>query len=204
MRVVDTKGQQCPAPLIATRKAIKESKEGETIRIIIDNKTSFDNVARFLRDNNILFSSEEEKGIWTLSVTKTGTGEPSGNIEEYCSTAVPHFNKGNFVIVFSSDKMGEGDIELGTMLMSNFIRAVKDLDVLPGKMLFYNSGVRLGTTDSDVYESLKEIEQMGVGLLFCGTCVKFYDIQEKIKIGILSNMFEIAQVMASAGNVVKP
>ena len=204
MRVVDTKGQQCPAPLIATRKAIKESKEGETIRIIIDNKTSFDNVARFLRDNNILFSSEEEKGVWTLTVTKTGTGEPSESIEEYCTVAVPHFNKGNFVIVFSSDKMGEGDKELGTMLMSNFIRAVKDLDVLPGKMLFYNSGVRLGTTDSDVYESLKEIEQMGVGLLFCGTCVKFYDIQEKIKIGILSNMFEIAQLMASAGNIVKP
>ncbi len=45
---------------------------------------------------------------------------------------------------------------------------------------------------------------MGVTLLFCATCAKYYSLEEKIKIGTLSNMFEIAQVMSSAGNIVRP
>ena len=47
--------------------------------------------------------------------------------------SIAHFHKGDFIIVISSDKMGEGDDELGQLLMSNFIKAVKDLDKLPRK-----------------------------------------------------------------------
>jgi selenium metabolism protein YedF len=204
MKVVDTKGQQCPAPLIATRKALKETKTGESFKVFIDNKTSFENVSRFLRDNKTEFKVVEKEGIWTLTVTKLTSTEPEVKAEDYCTIEVPHFKKGDFVIVFASDKMGEGEEELGRMLMINFIKAIKDLDILPKKLVFYNNGVKLGTADSSAYDHLKEIESMGVGLLFCGTCVNFYSLQDKIKIGILSNMFEIAQVMASAGNIVKP
>jgi selenium metabolism protein YedF len=100
--------------------------------------------------------------------------------------------------------MGTGDDELGTLLMVNFIKAIKDLDHLPSKILFYNKGVLLGKDDSPVFEHLREIEKMGVGLLLCATCVSFYSLTEKIHIGTLSNMFEIAQAMASESNVVKP
>jgi len=204
MRIVDTKGQQCPAPLIATRKALKETKTGESFKVLIDNKTSFENVSRFLRDNKTEFKVEEKEGVWTLIVTKSTSTGPEVKAEDYCTVDVPHFKQGDFVIVFASDKMGEGEEELGRMLMINFIKAIKDLDVLPKKLVFYNKGVKLGTTDSPVCGHLKEIESMGVGLLFCGTCVNFYSLQEEVKIGTMSNMFDIAQVMASAGNVVKP
>jgi selenium metabolism protein YedF len=100
--------------------------------------------------------------------------------------------------------MGDGDEELGHLLMSNFIKGIKDLDSLPVKMVFYNKGVILGAEDSPVIDHLKEIEKMGVRLFLCATCAKHYSLEEKIKIGTLSNMFEIVQVMASAGNVVKP
>ena len=204
MRIVDTRGQQCPAPLIATRKALKETKTGESFKVLIDNKTSFENVSRFLRDNKTEFNTGEKDGIWTLIITKSTATGSKVKAEDYCTVDVPHFKQGDFVIVFASDKMGEGEEELGRMLMINFIKAIKDLDVLPKKLVFYNNGVKLGTADSPLYDHLKEIESMGVGLLFCGTCASFYSLQNKIKIGTLSNMFEIAQVMASAGNVVKP
>jgi selenium metabolism protein YedF len=100
--------------------------------------------------------------------------------------------------------MGEGDEGLGRQLIINFIKAIKELDILPGKMVFYNSGVKLGSDDSPAIDLFKEIESMGVGLLFCTTCVKFYSLEEKIAIGTQSNMFEITQVMSSAGNIVKP
>ena len=204
MRIVDTKGQLCPAPLIATKRALKETPAGESFLVVTDNKTSFTNVSRFLKDNNTHFTSAEKEGVWTLTVKKM-TGELTNpNAEEYCSVDVPHFRKGDFVVAISSDKMGEGDPELGSLLMINFVKAIHDLDILPSRVVFYNRGVFLGTKDSAVIELLKDLERMGVLLFLCGTCIKHYSLDEKIQIGSVSNMFEIAQIMSSAGKVVKP
>ena len=204
MRIVDTIGQLCPAPLIATKRAIKETPVGESFLVLIDNQTSYANVSRFLKDNSTPFTSTEKDGIWTLTVTKS-TGELiKPETAEYCETDVPHFRKGDFVVAVSSDKMGEGDEELGTLLMTNFIKAIHDLDILPSKMVFYNSGVRLGRKDSEVKQILEDLEAMGVALFLCGTCINHFSLQEEIKIGTVSNMFEIVQIMASAGKVVKP
>ncbi len=204
MRIIDTRGQQCPAPIIATKKALKETIPGETLKVLTDNQTSLNNLSCFLKDNNTEFSVTGEEGVWALTILKKTTVAGQKPAEEYCSTKIPHFAHGNFVIVFSSDRMGEGDSELGSLLIVNFIKAVKDLEILPGKMVFYNSGVRLGTPDSPVIAHLEEIEKMGVNMLFCATCAKYYSLEEKIRIGVLSNMFEIAQVMTSASSIIKP
>jgi selenium metabolism protein YedF len=204
MQIIDTTGQQCPAPLIATKRALKEAKTGDSLKVITDNLIAFNNISRFLKDNKTVFSFEESNGIWTLTITKTNSDFEATNPEANYTVEVPHFSQGDFIIAFASDKMGDGNEELGHLLMNNFIKAIKDLDVLPGKMVFYNKGVTLGAVDSPVIDQLKEIEKMGVSLLLCATCVKFYSLEEKIKVGTLSNMFEIAQVMSSAGNIVKP
>jgi selenium metabolism protein YedF len=204
MIIIDTSGQQCPAPLIATKRALKESQPGDALQIITDNQTAFNNICRFLKDNNTRFSFEESNGIWTLMITKHAPEFVNARVEEYCTTEIPHFTKGDFVIAFASDKMGDGDEELGKLLLINFVKAIKELDILPQKMVFYNKGVILGTENSPVKDHFKEIEKMGVHFLFCATCAKYYSLEEKIKIGTLSNMFEITQVMSSAGNIVKP
>lgn len=204
MLIVDTSGQLCPAPLIATKRALRETAAGESFQVITDNRTSFSNISRFLQDNNLGFSFTESEGIWTLTVNTTGSTEETTDPTEYCTTDIPHFSKGSYIVVFSSDKMGEGDDDLGSLLMSNFIRAVKELDLLPDKMVFYNSGVHLVSEKSLVAGHLKELEKMGVTLLVCETCAKHYAIVERISAGILSNMFEIAQAMSSAGNIIKP
>ncbi len=70
MRIVDTKGQQCPAPLIATKRALKEVKTGESFKVLTDRRSAAENISRFLKDNRTLFSLEESNGIWTLQITK--------------------------------------------------------------------------------------------------------------------------------------
>ncbi|HAM09571.1 MAG: hypothetical protein A2X05_01890 [Bacteroidetes bacterium GWE2_41_25] len=204
MRIVDTKGQLCPAPLIATKRALKETPSGESFIVLIDNQTSFSNVSRFLSDNNTPCTVSEKEGIWSLTVTRTSGELAKPNAEEYCTIDVPHFRKGDFVVAISSDKMGEGDPDLGTLLMTNFIKAIHDLDILPSKMVFYNRGVFLGRKDSALIELLKDIERMGVALFLCGTCINHYSLKDEIQIGAVSNMFEIAQIMSSAAKVIKP
>jgi len=204
MRIVDTKGLLCPAPLIATKKALKETVVGESFMVLTDNQTSFNNLNRFLKDNNGDFKVSKTGGVWTLTITKTTGVVSQVKPEEYCNSSISHFQKGDFVIVVANDKMGEGDDDLGHMLMRNFIKALKDLDVLPQKMVFYNNGVKLAINGSPVIEDLKDLEKMGVELLLCATCVNHYSLESVVAAGTLSNMYAIAEVMASAGNIVKP
>jgi selenium metabolism protein YedF len=204
MRIIDTKGQLCPAPLIATKRALKETPEGESFQLLIDNQTSFNNVGRFLKDNNTSYEASQAGGVWTLSITR---GEPDASqvkAEDYCTDSIAHFHKGDFIVVITSDKMGEGDIELGQLLMSNFIKAIKDLDKLPGKIVFYNKGVTLVTKTSPLIDHLTDLEKMGVEILLCATCVNHYKIADNVGAGTLSNMYTIAEVMAAAGNIVRP
>jgi selenium metabolism protein YedF len=204
MRIVDTKGQKCPAPLIATKRALKKTSEGEKFIVLTDNQTSFNNLSRFLKDNKVDFKVNAEGGIWTFSVTKTKNDELQVKAEDYCSVPVAHFEKGNFIVVFTSDKMGEGDDELGHLLINNFIKAIKDLDKLPQKLVFYNKGVTLMIKSSPVIEHLIDLERMGVELLLCATCVNHYSLEASIETGTLSNMYTIAEVMASAGHIIRP
>ena len=204
MRIVDTKGQLCPAPLIAAKKALKETAVGESFMVLTDNQTSFNNLSRFLKDNNTSFLVSVTGGVWTLTITKTTGDITPLKAEEYCNSSISHFQKGDFIIVVTSDKMGEGDDDLGHLLMSNFINALKDLDRLPQKMVFYNKGVTLVTHNSPVIDRLKDLEKMGVEILLCATCVNHYSLEASVGAGILSNMYNIAEVMASAGNIVRP
>ena len=204
MRIVDTKGQLCPAPLILTKKALKETAMGESFIVLTDNQTSFNNLSRFLTDNNTDFQISREGEVWTLTITKTSVAHDIAKAEEYCTSSISHFQKGDFIIVVTSDKMGEGDDELGHLLMTNFIKALKDLDKLPQKMIFYNKGVTLVTHSSPVIEHLKDLEKMGTELMLCATCVNYYSLGASVAAGTLSNMYSIAEVMASAGNIVRP
>lgn len=204
MRIVDTKGELCPAPLIATKRALKETAEGESFLVLTDNKTSFNNLSRFLKDNNNDFLVSEAGGVWTLSITKTSGDAAEAKVEDYCTVPVPHFEKGNFIVAVTSDKMGEGDDQLGELLMANFIKALKDLDRLPQKIVFYNKGVTLAKNSSPVIADLMDLEKMGVELLLCATCVNYYSLEGSLGTGILSNMYVIASAMASAGNILRP
>jgi selenium metabolism protein YedF len=203
MRIVDTKGQLCPAPLIATKKALKDIAVGESFIVLTDNQTSLNNLTRFLKDNNTDFKVNEEGGVWSLTINKTTGAEYRVRVEDYCNS-VTHFEKGNFVVVVASDKMGEGDDKLGYLLINNFIKALKDLDNLPQKIVFYNRGVTLVTNNSPVIEDLKDLEKMGVELLLCATCINHYCLEKSVSTGTLSNMYEIAEAMASAGTIIRP
>lgn len=204
MRIVDTKGQLCPAPLILTKRALKETSEGESFIVLTDNLTSFNNLSRFLKDNKTEFKVENEEGTWKFIVTKITANVHGISPEAYCTPEIAHFEKGDFIVVISSDTMGEGDNELGRLLMSTFIKALKDLDKLPQKILFYNRGVTLVTKTSPDIDQLRQLEKMGVELLLCSTCVNHFKLEKACGAGILSNMYTIAEAMSSAGKIIKP
>ena len=77
-------------------------------------------------------------------------------------------------------------------------------DQLPEIILCYNSGASLTCEDSDSLEDLKSLEAEGVKILTCGTCLDFYGLKEKLAVGGITNMYEIVEIMESAGTIVRP
>jgi selenium metabolism protein YedF len=206
MKIVDTTGLTCPEPLILTKRALKEVTAGEKITVITDNSTSLANLKRFLTDNGSVFSVTSDKGVYTLIVERGEGMLSSTTAAEYCEVSVKS-DKGetnSYSIIFSSEKMGEGNDDLGLILIRSFITTLIESDSLPESILFYNAGVKLATDDSFVIEELKKIESMGVKLLLCGTCVNFFNLKQSINIGIISNMYEMSDAMISSAKIIKP
>ncbi len=201
MQTVDGKGLLCPQPLILTRKALKKCLPGETLKIECDNRTAFQNILTYLKDQSLAPTGTEVDGLFQITVVNQPV-EGEENSKSYgidpgtCSTA--------YVVVVSSEKMGDGDPELGTILMKGFLNALIEQSVLPTHLLFYNAGVKLATIDSGVIASLQALEASGVDILICGTCVEFYEVKTLLAVGRISNMFTITETMAKTGHILKP
>lgn len=202
MITVDTRGKLCPQPLIETRRALKKATTGDAITVMSDNDTAKDNILRFLDDQGASFECNEHAGIYNITFNKPASFEPAVIPEAYCSTAEPVTK--DYIVVIANNKMGHGDDALGSILIKGFINALIEQDTLPTHLVFYNSGVQLTTANSGVLDTLKKMEEQGVRIIVCGTCVDFYEIKEQVGIGMISNMYHITEVMTQAHHIVKP
>lgn len=106
------------------------------------------------------------------------------------------------VIVINSDKMGEGDEELGRRLIANVLRTLLDAEKKPQTLVLYNSGVKLAAKDSPVLETLQSLENLGVEIICCATCVNFYGLTDLIQTGRVTNMPEIVKVLTEVENTI--
>lgn len=108
----------------------------------------------------------------------------------------------NKVWIINRSAMGEGDRELGETLMRAFLNKLRARDEVPAAMLFYNEGVKLLTTGSYVLDAFDALEQKGVQLLACGTCLNYYGLSDTLRVGQVSNMEEIVDYMHRADQVI--
>jgi selenium metabolism protein YedF len=200
MQKVDGKGLLCPQPLILTRKALKMSEAGESLVIECDNRTAYQNIITYLKDQALSPEGTEEGGLFRIEVVN----QPrlKDEVNQVLQDAVVKTSA--YVVAVSSDKMGEGDPQLGAILMKGFLNALNEQPVLPTHLVFYNSGAKMATKDSGVINSLQILEESGVEILVCGTCADFYGIKEQLGVGKISNMFTITETLARTGHVVRP
>ncbi len=201
MKTVDAKGLKCPMPLIMTKRALLEAGQDETLEILIDNDISVKNVSRFLEEHQMKVSTVKQGGLYRLTVSKTGVITEQTRTEEYCEVAPA--NASDYLVSFQKNINGETD-ELGPRLMQLFINTLPDIDHKPGTMVFLNSSIFLTLKDSPVLESLKKLEDSGVKILVCGTCLDFFGKQEELAVGIVSNMYTIMDLMSKASKVLYP
>lgn len=86
-------------------------------------------------------------------------------------------------ILIQGETLGRGNDELGMLLMSKFLDLLADSKEKPARLIFWNSGVKLVAEGSWALAHLKRLEAQGVEILACGTCLDFFELTDKIKIG---------------------
>ena len=84
------------------------------------------------------------------------------------------------------------------------MKTLLDLEPGPNRLILINSGVRLASEGSEVLETLRTLSEKGVEILSCGTCLDFYGLKEKLRVGIVSNMYDIAQSLLGADRLIRP
>jgi len=196
MSVIDCRGLACPQPVITTKQALDQIQEGQLI-VIVDNTVSCNNVERFVRSQGCTVDIKEEGQDFYLHIQKA---KSSRTLE--LSQEEKRVQK--VVVYINSHLMGVGEEALGAILMRSFLKTLLDLETKPSRLILINSGVRLSSEGSEVLETLRDLSEKGVEILSCGTCLDFYGLKEKLKVGKISNMYDITQSLLEADRLVRP
>ncbi len=196
MKKIDCRGLNCPEPVLKTKDVLAREPD-KIIQVLVDNETARENVLRFAKNQGRSPAWEKDNNQFLITIpgkSEQKAPEPL-SVKDEAGMEKP-------VLFIATDEMGKGSRELGTMLMRNFIYTLTKRDQLPAAIIFMNSGVKLSIADSPVIEELGYLEQNGVQILVCGTCLDYYELKEKHKAGLVSNMYDIADLLLGADRVI--
>ena len=203
---VNALGDACPIPVVKTKNAIRELGSGGVVEVSVDNEIAVQNLNKMAKQKNYEFSYEKKSdteyivtvGINSDSKTDTNT------VSKISGTQKDEISLKETVVVIDSDKMGDGDEEFSKTLLKGFIYALSSQDIPPAKIIFYNTGVKMTTQGSESIEDLKVLANAGAKIYSCGACLNNYGLTEKLLIGEVTNMYDIAGYLLNADLVVRP
>jgi len=198
---LDCIGLPCPQPVLRTKETLEQG--ADLIDVLVDNEASRNNVVRYAQNQGHQVDiTALQHGHFRITITVVAP--QTFNLPEQYENCCEIPKKLRLVYVISSDSMGRGDDELGWALLQTYIQTIKDIQPLPEKIIFYNSGVKQVATESGALEALKYLQTQGVEILACGTCLDYFKLKSAIKVGQISNMYDIMNSMTNADKIVSP
>jgi selenium metabolism protein YedF len=99
--------------------------------------------------------------------------------------------------LIQSEGLGKGDDKLGSLLMANFLRLLGESAEKPETVVLWNAGVKLVCEGSPVLAHLKRLQEQGVTILCCTTCLEYFELTEKQVIGKPTTMVKSIQSMVN-------
>ena len=199
-QTVDARALPCPQPVMLTLKAINADTEVTTI---VDNQAAVANVTRLAQSKGCAVEAVERADGIYLNIKREGA-PPGTTIDENvvaCPTRDP--STGPLVMFVPSDSLGRGPAELGERLMGALFHSLLEVEPKPDMIIFMNSGVKLAVAGSPALDDIRTLEARGIDVLACGTCLGYFELTEKLAVGRVSNMYDIATALLGAGRIVE-
>lgn len=194
---LDLKGMQCPKPVLETQKAFKDESLTE-FEVIVDNIAARENLKRLADSKGYKYEVVEASGEIKITI-KRENGE---NIEQEEFVAVCDIESdiSNAVLMIKNEFLGDGNDELGKVLMKGFLYTVTETKPYPQKVVLLNSAVKLSTINEETVAHLKKLEEAGTKVYSCGTCLNYYDLADQLKVGVVGNMYDVVESLNSTEN----
>ena len=205
MMTIDARGLACPQPVLETKRVLDQALSSP-FRVLVDNDAARENVSRFATSRGCQVAVRSEGTGWhELTITGEGTPPAPGTPEELPSCVVSEAAApAKCVVYIGTNSVGRGDDELGTKLMRGFLRTWIDAPILPWRMIFMNSGVKLTTVDEEAVDAIGMLALRGVDVLSCGTCLQHFGLDKELKVGKVTNMYEVIESLNAATKVISP
>ena len=105
------------------------------------------------------------------------------------------------MVLFTRNGLGDAPAELQLKLGSIFLNLV-DKGAAPGVMAFYGEGVKLVCDDSPVLEQLRSLVAHGATIVVCQTCLDYFELRDRVRVGAIGGMGDIVAAMNSADKVI--
>jgi|UniRef100_A0A7V6DPI2 selenium metabolism protein YedF len=195
-RELDCRGQACPQPVLKTKEIIDQ---GDVLQltVLVDNDAARENVSRFLERSGYQVQVAAQGS--DLAVTGIRKQESPG---QAAADTREETELRKILVLVGTDRLGTGDDELGKKLIVNFINTLKEMGRELWALVLLNAGVRLAVAGSEVLASLQELEDNGVMVLVCGTCLNHFQLLEQKQVGETTNMLDIVTHMQLADQVI--
>ncbi len=111
-------------------------------------------------------------------------------------------NTSSIVILVTNDGMGTAALELQQKLAGKYFELLAQNDTPPAAICFYTEGVKLVVEGSPALDQLRVLEAKGVRLIVCSTCLDYFNLLDKVKIGIVGGMPDIIEAQMKAEKVI--
>jgi selenium metabolism protein YedF len=194
---IDARGLACPAPVLQAKGAI-DKESPDSITVLVNNEAAKQNVTRFLESQNYGVSVEQVGTDFHVS----GKREGEAGTSECPVTEIPQTDRNKIMVMVTTDRIGHGDDELGSKLMTAFLKTLKEMGDDLWRLVFLNNGVKLTAEETEKLASLRELEENGITILVCGTCLEHFNLLEKKQVGETTNMLDIVTAMQLADKVI--
>ena len=196
MQEIDARGLACPAPVLRT-KAVVEQEDSNTVKVVVDNEAAQQNVERFLESQGFETSLEKDGNDFFIIGTCSTAPQP-----QPAGVMQTDAGQKKIMVMCATDRIGFGDEDLGLKLMINFVRTLKEMGPDLWRLVLVNNGVKLAIDESEVLQDLTELEDSGINILVCGTCLDHFNLLEKKQVGETTNMLDIVTAMQLADKVI--
>lgn len=193
MKEIDCRGLSYLRIIREIKKYFNSIGEGEAI-LLVNSELGRSNVIRYAIHKGYQVDQENEESRFSIKVEKRGCLQIEGE-------------ENIFSILVTSEKIGygdgEGEEELGKILMNEYFEALNECEKLPKEILFLNSGVKLFDKNSKALEEIRMLYKKGVAILINDTSLDYYKIKEDVTFGEIINMYDMVVTMKKSKKIIK-
>ncbi|NLJ71844.1 MAG: sulfurtransferase-like selenium metabolism protein YedF [Syntrophomonadaceae bacterium] len=183
--IIDARNLTCPQPVILTKKAM-DNNPSLSLTTIVSNDIAKENVTKLATSCGYDVEVEEKGDGIYLHLNRDNPA------------VIKEAAKGEVAVLITSQYFGQGEEELGRVLMNSFLYTLTEMADELSHIILMNAGVFLASAGSPVINHLQVLQERGIEILVCGTCIDFYNLNEKLEVGKVTNMYTALDIMTDA------